>query len=434
MPIKKMRDGHIMRKVLFLVLLWPFTWPTTMHAQETAGPLSEVQLTEALKAGGLSSGDLAAIIRRRGIDFEMSVALEQRLRDAGANAVIVLALWETEQWSPPKGEPLTKDLLIALLQSGAPPPRISKWVVARKVDLDLNPSVARELPARALQINFWRWWRQTMSIKHQKRRRSIRTWGLYLIPSKESHHPGVLQGPRAELAVAHTPSAQSPESAQAERQADDFNQRKQYLEAVRLYDQLCNESNLRACSMLGYLYQHQLGVALDYPRAIALFKKSCDGGYAGGCSNLGWMYQYRLGVMQDYTRAIMLYTRACDENDPAGCNNLGVMYRDQLGAAQDYSRAAGLFSKACDSGAGVACSNLGLLHIDGRGVARDPSKAATLFDQACGAGVSDGCAALGALYRYGNGVKMDILKARQLLNKGCSMGNKFACDQLKQVQ
>ena len=45
----------------------------------------------------------------------------------------------------PNGAPLTKDFLIALLQSGMPSQRLSKWIAARKVSVVLDPNTATEL-------------------------------------------------------------------------------------------------------------------------------------------------------------------------------------------------------------------------------------------------------------------------------------------------
>jgi hypothetical protein len=134
-----------MRKLLCFIALLTFAVAILLEAQVPTAPLSQNQLIEALKAGGLSADDLAAIIRRRGIDFEMTVDLERKFRDAGADSGIVVVLWDKEQWNPPAGSALTKDFLIALLQSGTSPQRLSKWIVGRKVDLELTQSNARDL-------------------------------------------------------------------------------------------------------------------------------------------------------------------------------------------------------------------------------------------------------------------------------------------------
>jgi tol-pal system protein YbgF len=136
-----------MRKRFPIIVIWAVALALQLAPQGPAGPLSQNQLIEALKAGGLSAADLSAIIQRRGLDFEMSMELEKQFRNAGADSEIVRALWEKEHWSPPKGDALTKDLLLALLQSDAPLQRLPKWIVARKVNLNLTPDAATDLRA-----------------------------------------------------------------------------------------------------------------------------------------------------------------------------------------------------------------------------------------------------------------------------------------------
>jgi hypothetical protein len=127
--------------------MFVFTFVSALPAtpQDSTGPLSQRQLLDALKAGGLSAEELSSIIRRRGVDFEMSGDLERSFREAGADANIVLALWEKERWDPPRGGALTKDVLIALIQSGTPGQHLSKWIVARKVNFELNPAAVNDL-------------------------------------------------------------------------------------------------------------------------------------------------------------------------------------------------------------------------------------------------------------------------------------------------
>ena len=120
-------------------------WAPPAAAQEATDPLSQSQLLEAVKAGGLSAGQLSEIITRRGLDFEMSKDLDRSFRDAGADSNVIDAMWQKERWSPPKGEPLTKDFLTALFQAGTPPQRLSKWIVARKVNFELTAAAVKDL-------------------------------------------------------------------------------------------------------------------------------------------------------------------------------------------------------------------------------------------------------------------------------------------------
>ena len=134
-----------MRQLLLFIIVWTLVSVMPATPQEPAGPLSQSQLMEAIKAGGLSAESISAIIRRRGVEFEMSPDLERRFREAGAETGVILALWEKEQWNPPKGDPLTKDFVVGLLVSGTPPQRLSKWILSRKIGFELNPAAIKEL-------------------------------------------------------------------------------------------------------------------------------------------------------------------------------------------------------------------------------------------------------------------------------------------------
>jgi hypothetical protein len=131
-----------MRESLLVILACALGWTQPAASQDL--PLTQEQLLEALQAGGLTADRIAESIRRRGLQFEMSGAFEQKFRTAGANDTVVVALWEKEQWTPPTGEPLTKDFLMGLLQAGTPQ-RLPKWITVRKVNFELNPETANDL-------------------------------------------------------------------------------------------------------------------------------------------------------------------------------------------------------------------------------------------------------------------------------------------------
>jgi hypothetical protein len=134
-----------MRILLFFIIVSTLVSALPAAPQDSTGPLSRNQILDALKAGGLSADELSAIVRRRGLDFEMSGDLERSFREAGADTNFVRALWEKEKWDPPKGGPLTKDFLTALIQSGTPSLRLSKWIAARKINFELTPGAIGDL-------------------------------------------------------------------------------------------------------------------------------------------------------------------------------------------------------------------------------------------------------------------------------------------------
>src|SRR5712692_10371692 len=59
---------------------------------QTRGPLRKDQLIEALRIGGLAASEYVQRIRDRGVDFELTAAIEKELRDAGASSEIIEAI------------------------------------------------------------------------------------------------------------------------------------------------------------------------------------------------------------------------------------------------------------------------------------------------------------------------------------------------------
>jgi len=59
---------------------------------QAKGPLRKDQLVEALRVGGLSASEYVQRIRDRGVDFELTPAIEKELREAGASSEIIEAI------------------------------------------------------------------------------------------------------------------------------------------------------------------------------------------------------------------------------------------------------------------------------------------------------------------------------------------------------
>jgi TPR repeat protein len=164
-----------------------------------------------------------------------------------------------------------------------------------------------------------------------------------------------------------------------------------YTSAAPLYDQACAGGVAGACSTLGYMYMHAMGVSQDYSKALTLNAEGCNGNDALGCNELGYMYDYAEGVSQDYSKALPLYTKACELGSFMGCNQLGNMYSDPKGVAQDYTRAVQLYTKSCDGGTGLGCDDLGRLYQGGDGVGRSTAEAKALFQKGCNLGEQTAC-------------------------------------------
>ncbi|MDQ3585593.1 MAG: hypothetical protein M3407_07455 [Acidobacteriota bacterium] len=146
------------------------------HAQNSGKPISRKGLTESVKINGLSTTELVQLIRRRGVDFEMTADAEQDLLAAGARPEIIEAAQQnyrpraatttaanTKSAAPrpanssppartsgppvPPGSPLSKNEVITMLQGGIAPSRVEQFVEARGVNFAVTPDIAREITA-----------------------------------------------------------------------------------------------------------------------------------------------------------------------------------------------------------------------------------------------------------------------------------------------
>lgn len=70
-------------------------------AQDSAKPITEKGLIDALTIGGLKSNELADIIDKRGVDFALTQEVEQQLRDSGATSEVIEAV--RTHYHPPEG-------------------------------------------------------------------------------------------------------------------------------------------------------------------------------------------------------------------------------------------------------------------------------------------------------------------------------------------
>jgi formylglycine-generating enzyme required for sulfatase activity len=98
---KKMRKlTRLITIVLSSLLLLGFAIDATRAQSQAKGPLRKDQLVEALRVGGLQPGEYIQRIRDRGVDFELTPAIEKELRDAGATSEIIEAIRANHRCTP----------------------------------------------------------------------------------------------------------------------------------------------------------------------------------------------------------------------------------------------------------------------------------------------------------------------------------------------
>jgi hypothetical protein len=115
-------------------------------AQETRkAPFEKQQLMTALQIGVLRPDELVKYINERGLAFPMTVADERDFRNAGATDAIVDAMWAKEHFEIKPGPPLTLEVIIGALQTGASPKRLKRMVEVLHADVKLDPAVAAKI-------------------------------------------------------------------------------------------------------------------------------------------------------------------------------------------------------------------------------------------------------------------------------------------------
>jgi TPR repeat protein len=94
---------------------------------------------------------------------------------------------------------------------------------------------------------------------------------------------------------------------------------------------------------------------------------------------LGYLYEHGLGVPRDYRQAAENYELAAQQGNPSAQNNLADLYHRGLGVHKDAAKAFGLFLAAAQQGNRIAQWNLAYAYFEANGTRRDLSQAVRWF-------------------------------------------------------
>ena len=83
--------------------------------------------------------------------------------------------------------------------------------------------------------------------------------------------------------------------------------------ALHIFQLLAAKGDDVATSNLGFMYQHGLGVPVDYDKAHELYWQAASHGVPVAANQMGYLYQYGLGVPQNLTTAYCWYEFAGGE-------------------------------------------------------------------------------------------------------------------------
>ena len=99
--------------------------------------------------------------------------------------------------------------------------------------------------------------------------------------------------------------------------------RKEYAEAVSLFEKAAEQGNAEAQYSLGRCYYNGEGVGKDFTKAVSWFDKAAEQGYAEAQYKLGRCYYYGEGVNKDHAKAVYWFAKAAGEGNVSAQYALG---------------------------------------------------------------------------------------------------------------
>jgi hypothetical protein len=150
--------------------------------------------------------------------------------------------------------------------------------------------------------------------------------------------------------------------------------------AVRLFEEAAEASNVVALAMLGDMLITGNGVPQDMARGARLLIEGAEAGFALAQNSLGVSYEYGEGVAQDYAAAARWYRAAAEQGMSKAQANIGFMYQEGLGGLpRDYVAAAAWYERSVVQGDPSGQVKLGKLLEEVLGQPADLARAAELY-------------------------------------------------------
>ncbi|NQV46533.1 MAG: sel1 repeat family protein [Rhodospirillaceae bacterium] len=122
-----------------------------------------------------------------------------------------------------------------------------------------------------------------------------------------------------------------------------------YPTALKEWRPLALKGDPHAQHMMGFLYAHGRGVAIDPKQTVKWWRQAADQGFAPAQYTLGSLYRKGLGVEHDLKKAVSWIGRAADAGYPDAQYALGIMNATGEGMESDLSSAYMWLSLAADT-------------------------------------------------------------------------------------
>lgn len=223
-------------------------------------------------------------------------------------------------------------------------------------------------------------------------------------------------------------------SSNSFEEAEQAYKNKEYVKAVPIFKELCNNNNVKACRKVGEAYQYGYAThgikdieqaSKYYEKALSILKHSCiDKKEKQACSKLGDMYGSGYVAKKDVSKAITYNKRACDLGDGDSCTRLSSIVKSKKESKKYKKKAIRMYKLSCKKGELQSCNNLGELYRK----SKNWSGAFDSFSKTCASGYQYSCNNLNNMYFE---INSSYMVARGLCN---NHGYKSSCQQLKKMK
>ena len=247
-----------------------------------------------------------------------------------------------------------------------------------------------------------------------------------------------------------------------------WNTQQPYTMLPPYFTNLCNKGDIKACAVLGIIYENAIGIKGDYKKAGFYYKKTCDEGLGDGCLFYYSMMDKR-SHDYDYKKIISYSEKSCElgmaetclllntysdyspvlKNDQAlnilkkQCNDGSFSHciafefynngRNKLPSKKIlFGKAAKILWDKCNKGNHFACNKLiserlnKVLHNVSIEDIKKRSK--EIYIEECNKGNGRSCSDMAFFYLYGKGAfEKDSSKGAEYAKKGCDYGFAKAC-------
>ena len=154
-----MKNNYLFRHFSFLVILI-LSLSIVALAQYKGAPVKKEKLVSVLRSRQLQTREIVTVIKSNGVDFKVTDLVEAELKGAGARPEVIAAAkanYRASVAAPPvqtgsttpgktfSGQPMTKDVIVTLLNNGITDAQVRSNVSTRGVNFKPSPSDKTEI-------------------------------------------------------------------------------------------------------------------------------------------------------------------------------------------------------------------------------------------------------------------------------------------------